>query len=105
MARTGDYKKQQSVLLSYQAINYHTNFTAKLVTVLALGSLCNDDGDVNENGKRSNRSRSAKQQLCTSNTLFLYIPLPSLHDYDVKMHNFTFYGGREQKTTIFFFFS
>ena len=24
---------------------------------------------------------------------FLYISLPSLHDCDVKMPNFTFYGG------------
>ena len=28
--------------------------------------------------------------------------LPSLHDYDVKMPNFTFCGGHEHKTTIFF---
>ena len=28
----------------------------------------------------------AKQQLCTCSTLFLYISLPSLHDYDLKMH-------------------
>ena len=34
---------------------------------------------------------------------FLYISLPSLHDYDVKMRNFTFYGGREQGTAKFFF--
>ena len=46
--------------------------------------------------------RLAKKQLCT---LFLYISLPSLHDYDVKMPNFTFCGGREHKTTTLFFFS
>ena len=34
---------------------------------------------------------------------FLYISLPSLHDYDVKMPNFTFYGGRKQATTKFTF--
>ena len=34
---------------------------------------------------------------------FLYISLPSLHDYDVKMPNFTFYGGRKQATTNFSF--
>ena len=27
------------------------------------------------------------------------ISLPLLHDYDVKMPNFTFYGGRKQATT------
>ena len=35
---------------------------------------------------------------------FMYISLPSLHYYDVKMPNFTFCGGREHKTTTFFFF-
>ena len=33
---------------------------------------------------------------------FLYISLPSLLDYDVKLPNFTFYGRRGHKTTIFF---
>ena len=33
---------------------------------------------------------------------FLYIFLPSLHDYDVKMRNFMFCGGREHKATTFF---
>ena len=36
---------------------------------------------------------------------FLHISLPSPHDYEVKMPNFTFCGGRERKTTTFFFFS
>ena len=35
---------------------------------------------------------------------FLNISLPSLHDYDVKMSNFTFCGGREHKATTFFLF-
>ena len=29
---------------------------------------------------------------------FLYISLPSLHDYGMKLPNFTFYGGRKQVT-------
>ena len=32
--------------------------------------------------QKSKRFRQGKQQLCTCNTL--YIPLPSLYDYDVK---------------------
>ena len=36
---------------------------------------------------------------------FLYISLPSLHGYNVKMPNFTFCRGREQSTTTFFFLS
>ena len=30
---------------------------------------------------------------------FLYISFSFLHDYDVKMSNFAFYGGRKQATT------
>ena len=33
--------------------------------------------------------------------LLLYVSLPSLHDYDVKMPNFTFYAGRKQTATNF----
>ena len=35
---------------------------------------------------------------------FLYISLPSLHDYDVKIPDVKFCGGREHKTTTFSFF-
>ena len=31
---------------------------------------------------------------------FLYISLPLLHDYEGKMPNFTFYGGRKQATAM-----
>ena len=51
----------------------------------------------------SNRFRLAKQQVFMCITLFLYISLPSLHDLDVKMPNFMFYGGRKQATTNFSF--
>ena len=34
---------------------------------------------------------------------FLYISLLSLHDYGVKLPNFTFYGGHKQATMVFFF--
>ena len=32
---------------------------------------------------------------------YLYISLPFLHDYDVKMPNFTFQGGRKQATVFY----
>ena len=66
---------------------------------LGLGSFSNDDGDGSENVKKAIGFRLAKQQLCTCITLFLYISLPSLHDYGVKMPDFTFYGGRKQAKT------
>ena len=34
---------------------------------------------------------------------FLYISLPSLHDYDRKILNVTIYGGRKQVKTNFSF--
>ena len=46
------------------------------------------------------KQRRRRRQLCTSIT---YISLPSLHDYDVKMPNFTFCGECEHKTTLFSF--
>ena len=35
---------------------------------------------------------------------FFYISFPCLHDYDLQMLNFTFYGGRKQAMTKFSFF-
>ena len=47
--------------------------------------------------------RLSKEQPCICITLFLYISLPSLYDYDVKLPNFTFCRGRECKTMAFCF--
>ena len=33
---------------------------------------------------------------------FLFISFPFLHDYDVKMPIFAFYGGNKQTTTNFY---
>ena len=33
---------------------------------------------------------------------FFYISLPVMHNYDLKMPNFAFYGEREQATTNFY---
>ena len=46
-------------------------------------ALCFDDGNEN--------ARKANLPLYTS----LYIFLPSMHDFEVKLSNFTFYGGRQ----------
>ena len=70
-------------------------------------SLSNEDGDGNENGKKKAIGYISK--LATTlhvHHAFLYISLPSLLDYHVKMPNFTFCGGRGHKTTrdfLFFF--
>ena len=56
----------------------------------------------------STRTAKKKQKLQIGKTAtlhvhhaFLYISLPSLHDYDVEVPKFTFCGGREHKTTTF----
>ena len=71
-----------------------------------LGSLSNDDGDVNENGKKAIvLDCGQNNNFARAPRFFLYISLPSLHDSEVKMPNFTFCGEREHKaTTCFVFF-
>ena len=66
------------------------------------GSFSNDDVDGNENVKTAIGLLSKTTSLHVHHA-FLYISLPLLHDYDVKMPNFTFYGGRKQATTKFSF--
>ena len=65
-------------------------------------SFRNDDGDGSENVKKEIGLISKTTTLHVHHA-FLYISLPSLHDYDVKMPNFTIYGEREQVTTNFSF--
>ena len=60
-----------------------------------LRSLSNDDGDVNENGKKAIGLDWQNNNICTCITLFLCISFLLLHDHNVKMPNFTFWRGRE----------
>ena len=55
----------------YQMVVCLLRRTRQLRLKSTKGSLSNDDGDVNENSKKSNRFRLAKQQLCTCITLFV----------------------------------
>ena len=50
-----------------------------------LGSLSNDDGK-----KAIGLDWQNNNLIYTCITLFLYISLPSLHDYNMKVPNFTF---------------
>ena len=59
-------------------------------------------------GKEMYKKRDARAKLLATlyvHYAFLYISLPSLHYYNVKVPNFTFFRGQEHKTTIFFSFS
>ena len=57
-----------------------------------IGSFSNDDGDVNEDVKKAIGLLRKTTTLHVHHS-FLYISLPSLHEYDVKMPNCKFYGG------------
>ena len=67
-----------------------------------VGSFSNDDGDGNEDVKKA-IGLLRKTTTLHVHHAFLYISLPYLHDYDVKMSNYKFYGGRKQATTNLFF--
>ena len=68
----------------------------------SLGSLRSNDADDNENVKKTIGFISKTTTSHVHHT-FLYFSFPFLHDYDVKMPNFAFYGGRKQATTKFYF--
>ena len=69
-----------------------------------IGSFSNEDGNGNQDVKKAIRLLRKTTTLHVHHA-FLYISLPSLHDYDVKMPNCKFYGGRKQATTNLFFLS
>ena len=69
---------------------------------MQLGSFSNDDGDGNQDVKKAIGLLRKTTTSHVQHTV-LYISLPSLHDYEVKMSNRKFYGGRKQATTNLFF--
>ena len=94
------------MMLYCDGYKMYSNYCACIKNILmylcSLGTLRSNDADGDKNVKKTIGFIS-KQQLCTCITLFLYISFPFLHDYDVKMPNFVFYGGRKQATTKFYF--
>ena len=67
-----------------------------------LGTLRSKDADDNEKVKKTIGLISKTITSHVHHT-FLYTSFSFLHDYDVKMSNFAFYGGRKQATTKFYF--
>ena len=67
-----------------------------------IGTLRSNDVDDNKNVKKTIGLISKTTTLHVHHT-FLHISFPFLHDYDVKMPNFAFYGGRKQPTRKFYF--
>ena len=76
---------------------FHSNTVANDYTI---GTLRSDDGDGN--GKATKAiGLISKTTILHVHHAFLYISLPSLHDYDVKMPNFALYRGSTQATAKF----
>ena len=67
-----------------------------------IGTLRSNDVDGNENVIKTIGLISKTTTLHMHHT-FLSISFPFLHDYDVKIPNFAFYGERKQATTKFYF--
>ena len=65
-----------------------------------IGTLRSHDGDGNENFKKAIGFFS-KTTILHVHHAFLYISLPSLHDYDVKMPNFKLYRGDDKISSLF----
>ena len=60
-----------------------------------IGTLRSNDADDNKSVKKTIG--------LISKTTTLHISFLFLYDYDVKMPNFAFYGGRKQPTKKFYF--
>ena len=67
----------------------------------SLGTLQNYDGDSKENVKKTIGLMSKTTTLHVHHA-FLYISLPSLHNYDVKWPNFKFTWERERQADKFY---
>ena len=76
---------------------------------LSLGLPFTNNGDFKIQRRGRQRERQKTIGLISNTTTshvhhtFLYISFPFLHDYEVKMPNFKFYGERKQATTKFYF--
>ena len=70
--------------------------------LVILETLRSNDADGDENIKKTIGFISKTTALHVHHTFLVHF-FPFLHDYDVKMSNFVFYGGRKQATTNFYF--
>ena len=85
--------------LSRNVITYASFVSCRLYCP-TIGTLRSHDGDGNENFKKA-IGLISKTTILQVHHALLYISLPSLHDYDVKIPNFTMYRGSTQAKTKF----
>ena len=89
-----DFQRRGQVVLNV-SLSFIIGIYIEQLKVSCVSLSSDDDDDGNKNGKTTTLHVYHA---------FLYISLPSLNDYDVKLPNFTFCREGEQKTTSSFFF-
>ena len=95
-------RARDNVTVAFSRINSTARQTISRCFKL-IGSFSNYNGDGSENVEKAIGLISKTTTLHVQDT-FLYISLPSLHDYGVKIPNLTFCGGRKQAITNFSFY-
>ena len=82
----------------------------KMIFIMMITLMVNDirDFKIQRRGRQREREKKNKRFYKQTTTLhvhhaFLYISFLFLHDFDVKMPNFAFYGECKQATTKFYF--
>ena len=70
---------------------------------MTLETFRSDDATATRTSKRAIGLKSKTTTLHVHHAFFLYILLPFVHDYGVKMPDLAFYGGRKQATTKLLF--
>ena len=85
-----------------QQKKYRHSRPKQLLREQSVGSFSNDDGEGNEYVKKAIVLSSKTTTLRVQHTFLVHFPVVNA-DYDVKMPNFTFHGGRKEATTNFSF--
>ena len=73
---------------------------------MKLGTLRSNDATVTRTSKKKKKKAIGSIGKTTTSHVhhtFWYIYIPFLHDYDLKLPNFAFYGENKQTTTKFYF--
>ena len=98
-----EFRHSHVVVVQWRQRNVHKKRDARAKLLLnLLRTLRSNDADSNENVKKP-ICLISKTTTSHVHHAFLYLSFLFLHDYDVKMPNFAFYGGRKQATTKFYF--
>ena len=72
------------------SFNARSRVLSQVALLAIIRTLRSDDGDGDGDGNGNENVKITKTTILHVHHAFLYVSFPSLHDYDVKMPNFTF---------------